>query len=157
MSEHVTQSVEIAVRGHVLVIEPDAAYAERFPDAPIEYRWFIECANTDICGGYEECIQEHEVDGVSAVDGPWECPDDVAWCEEDYFTFHGVEHQWHYGWNWTVPFKGCVVKENADDCPIFPMRPGRWTVEDEWENDGEFMTLNVLAEQHISPGQRADS
>lgn len=144
-------TAEKAQRGHVLVIEPDAAYAERFPDAPVEYRWFIECADTSLCGGFEECIQEHEVDGVSAADGPWECPEDVAWFEEDYFTFHGVEHQWHYGWNWTVPFEGCVVKDNAEECPVWPMRPGRWKVEDEWEDGGEYLILHVLEELSIPP------
>ena len=151
MGDRIEQTAESAQRGHVLVIEPDAAYAERFPDAPVKYRWRIECANTDLCGGFQECPESHQIDGEPVNDGPWESDESAPWYEQDYFTFHGVEHEWHYGWNWTVPFEGCVVKANAEDQPIWPMRTGRWQVDDEWDS-GEFVTLHVLSEISPSPG-----
>ena len=137
------------VRGHVLVIEPDTAYADRFPDFPVEYRWRIECANVEKCGGWTECPEPHEVDGTSAADGPWDALESAAWCDEDYFTFHGVEHEWHDGYGWTVPFEGCVVAATAEDQPISPMRPGRWVVHDDW--DDEWVYLTVVSEIHGPP------
>ena len=138
-------------RGHILVIEPDAAYAARFPDAPVEYRWSIECQNPARCGGWQECHESHQIDGEPVNDGPWESEESAPWFEEDYYTFHGVEHEWRYGYGWTVPFDGCVVAENAGytDCPVEPMRPGRWLVDDEW--DDTYMSLNAVEELALSP------
>lgn len=140
-------------RGHVLVIEPDTAYAERFPDADIEYRWRIECLSPEKCGGWQECSESHEVPGVPVNDGPWDSDESAPWFEQDYFTFHGVEHEWRSGYGWTVPFDGCVVAYNSPfyDCPIDPLRPGRWVVDDEW--DDEWMTLVAIEELDCDQGR----
>lgn len=39
-----------------------------------------------------------------------------------------------------------MVAENAPyvDCPVEPMRPGRWLVDDEW--DDTCLTLDVVSE-----------
>lgn len=140
-------------RGHVLVIEPDTEYAARFPDAPVEYRWSIECQNPARCGGWQECHESHQIDGEPVNDGPWESEESAPWFEEDYYTFHGVEHEWRYGHGWTVPFDGCVVAENAGytDCPVEPMRTGRWLVEDEW--DDTYMSLHVIEGLPLPPAE----
>lgn len=132
-------------RGHVLVIEPDAAYAERFPDAPVEYRWAIECLVPEKCGGWQECPESHQIDGEPTNDGPWESDETAPWYEEEEYEFHGVWHEWRYGYGWTVPFDGCVVADAVHvDCPVEPMRPGRWLVNDEW--DDTYLTLDVVSE-----------
>ena len=145
------RSTETAQRGHVLVIEPDTAYAERFPSAPTEYRWRIECASVEKCGGWQECRESHEVLGMPTNEGPWESSEDAPWYDQDFFTFHGVEHEWHDGYGWTVPFEGCVVAATAEDQPISPMRPGRWVVNDDWSD--EWVDLEVVSEIPSPPGQ----
>lgn len=139
MNEHSAE--KDAPRGHVLVIEPDAAYAARFPDAPTEYRWSIECLNLEKCGGWQECPESHEVEGQPVNDGPWDSDESAPWFEEEEFEFHGVLHEYRWGHGWTVPFEGCVVASNDADCPVEPMRPGRWMVHDEW--DDTYLTLEL--------------
>lgn len=142
---------------HILVVEPDAAYAARFPDADPETRWWIECPEGNDCAGWQECREPHVVDSKDAADGPHEtecrCVNglecEVPWCGEDVFTFHGIEHEWRWGYGWTVPFTGCVLAANADrfDPPDDlwqtdgTLSIGRWVVDDDWDDDLPTVTL----------------
>lgn len=131
MTEH---STEEARRGHLLTITKEADFDPEWPHFDYE----VTCLAPDLCGGWEECPEAHEVDGVSAEDGPDECPEDVAWFDEPTFTFHGVEHEWRYSHGWTVPFPGCVVAANdyiCDDAHDIGVTHGEGThvVDDEWD------------------------
>jgi len=146
------QVSETAQHGHVLAIEVDAAYAERFPNASTEFRWSVECLDRASCVGWQECNDSHEMPGEPCNDGPWGSEETAPWYEEDEYKFHGAEHTWTPGYGWTIPFDGCVVAENDADCPVYPMRPGRWVVHDEW--DDTWLTLELGEELHTRPGAR---
>lgn len=130
-------------RGHLLHV---AKTADWHPD---EHDWDIKvtCLNPDRCDGWQECPGNHEQDGISAADGPWEGDEDAPWFEEEEWDFHGVAHTWRYGYGWTVPYPGCVVADNDN------VREQGWeiaeehgagvyAVEDEWDDD--YVTLNYL-------------
>lgn len=124
-----------ADRGHILVLTKSDDWDEEHP----YFNHQIECLNVEKCGGWAECMKPHEVDGKSANDGPWDADDDDPWIDEEEFTFHGVEHTWHYGYGWTTPFKGCVVAENDAACDYahdigVEHGPGRYVVDDEWDD-----------------------
>lgn len=117
---------------HILVVEPDTAYAERFPDFPPETRWHIECPDGNGCSGWEECDGDHS----SLTE------DDQ---DEGYATAHGVEHEYRWGYGWTVPYEGCVVAGNDsteppdelwkrdEDSHNLRLPLGRWVVDDDWD------------------------
>jgi hypothetical protein len=131
---------------HLLTIEVDTAYAERFPDFEPVNRWSIACINPDQCNGWIECDKPHEVDGVNASDGPYDSDDDAPWSGYDEFEFHDEEHSWRDGYGWTVPYKGCVVQGQYVDLPdeLDLSRLGEWIVEDDW--DDTECTLTVVRE-----------
>jgi len=122
---------------HLLTVEVDAAYAELHPRAYPELTWSITCINPDSCNGWSECDKDHEVDGASAANGPHDAEDDQPWAGYDEFDFHGELHKWVSYHGWTVPFKGCVVQGTDVDLPdeLHPLRPGKWIVEDDWDDD----------------------
>lgn len=128
---------------HLLTVEVNTDYAERFPDAPTEYRWGIACTNPDQCKGWQECDKAHEVDGSSAADGPYDAEEDAPWDGLDEFEFHGELHTWVDGYGWTVPYVGCVVQGNNVECPdeLYPLRPGAWIVEDDWDDTDCYLTV----------------
>ena len=133
---------------HILVVEVDTDYAERFPAAPPSHRWRIECPEGNGCAGFEECAELHP---EGADDGPYGS-EDAPWFDQDEYVFHGVLHTWHgCGYGWTVPYKGCVVQgsdvEPPDDLylssPDRELPLGRWVVEDDWE-DYESVYLRLV-------------
>lgn len=131
---------------HVLVIEPDTKYAKQFPDADPEVLWRVECSDSAKCNAWEECNTPHEVEGLSAADGPYECPEEMPWFDEPEFEFHGELHTWRQGWGWTVEFAGCSVgefrdAELPDDLPQ-PVAPGRYTIDVDWDDD--YCTLRYV-------------
>lgn len=129
---------------HILVAEVDTAFGERFPNLPPVHTWHLDCPDSNSCSGWTECDESHEVEGVSAGDGPWDAPEGAPWDGEDEFDFHGVEHTWYDGHGWTVPFDGCVVRGSGCDAPDALNEPdpaggwrvplGRWVVEDDWDD-----------------------
>lgn len=104
-----------ATRGHLLTVTKSSDLAE---DDPV-WDYAVTCLAPDQCSGWQECREAHVVDGMSAANGPHDCPaEDAAaclqpWCDRDEFEFHGVSHQWRWGYGWTVPFRGCVVAEEV--------------------------------------------
>lgn len=145
-------------RGHLLTITPEDDFDPEYPC----WDSSITCLSEDLCGGYQSCGEPHEVDGVSAADGPYsaQCPgfhgpygpdaaenaaraaghpEHVPWCEVEEFVFHGVEHTWRYGWDWTVPFEGCVVAEADTSEYVYEIAeqhgPGVYEVEDDWSDE----------------------
>lgn len=121
-------------REHVLTV---TKHADWHPDDPY-WVWDVACATPDLCGGWWECLNPHEVDGVSAADGPYDGDETLPWCDEDEFEFHGVLHTWRYGHGWTVPYDGCVVQtaDLGDDvCEIAREHgPGSYVVDDDWDD-----------------------
>lgn len=106
----------------------------------LSYR--LECPGKPHCDGYTECREKHEIDGTDASDGPFECPPDQPWYEQEEFEFHGVLHTWHDWCSWTVPFKGCVVAAASNigtdwgiPDEIREQPPGRYLIRDEWDED----------------------
>lgn len=134
-------------RGHILVVTKSDDW---HPDQHV-YDFAVECVEPDLCDGWWECHEKHEVDGLSAEGGPWDCDVSDPWCDEEVFTFHGVEHTWRGALGWTVPFPGCVVA--AQDCLSDEAWPiarecgeGRYPVEDEWGDPGEMRLLPLAAD-----------
>jgi hypothetical protein len=135
-----------AERGHIVTIRESE---DHHPDDP-DYRYGIECVAPEKCGGWQECLEPHEVDGKSAADGPWSCDSADPWCDEDEFEFHGVVHTWHYGYGWTVPFDGCVVQASDSGWgDLYEIArdygPGRYVVADEWDDTDCYLTYVAVA------------
>ncbi|MFG3340561.1 hypothetical protein [Glycomyces sp. NPDC048151] len=132
---------------HLLTVEVDTEYAERFPDAEAQHRWGITCLYPDQCKGWQECNKTHEANGVSAANGPYDAEEGAPWDGLDEFEFHGQEHKWVDYHGWTVPYVGCVVQGNDVEVPdeLRPLRPGKWIVEDDWDDD--LCTLTVVREE----------
>lgn len=129
-------------RGHLLTITKHEDWTE---DEPY-WDWSITCQSVDLCNGWLECRESHEIDGTSAEDGPYECDESAAWCDEDVFMFHGVEHNWRYGHGWTVPYEGCVVQSAdslSDDVHDIGLEYGEGTyaVEDDWDDEWCWLTV----------------
>lgn len=99
-------------------------------------RWRVTCTVEGGCGGWMECGEPHEVDGISAADGPHDCDPDAPWADCDEFTFHGVDHEWRVGYGWTVDYDGCPITPWHFDLPdgIDTTRNGSWLVENEWDD-----------------------
>lgn len=152
MSEGTQSTEEAPKRGHLLTIARSDDWTEGEP----YFKSTVTCLAPGLCGGWQECRKPHEVDGTSADDGPWDAPLEAAWCEEDCFTFHGVEHEWRSGWGWTVPFEGCVVAGNdhvsdfAHDLAL-EHGIGAHEVEDDWDDD----SLCALDHLRTRPGEPA--
>lgn len=143
------QSAEAdAPRGHHLIVTKDEDFDPEYPYFASE----VVCLAPAKCGGWQECHEPHEVDGANAGDGPWRASDSDPWADLDRFTFHGVEHEWHGGYGWTVPFHGCVVAEN-DSVGDFAQEIGRehgegtYAVMDDWD-DG-LSALDVI--ERVTP------
>lgn len=49
---------------HILVIEPDLEYAERFPGHDLEREYSIRCPERNGCHGWMLCASQHTVGGV---------------------------------------------------------------------------------------------
>lgn len=118
-------------RGHVLTLTGD--------DYGGLDDWTLECDNPDVCGGWLECPEVHEVDGWSADAGPHSAGTSTScpWFGRDEFTFHGVAHTWMFGHGWTVPYPGCVVADAGsigdEAADIFEAHGvGRFVVDDDW-------------------------
>lgn len=65
----------------------------------------MQCITPSGCDGWTECTEEHPF------------PDDEAreMAEDDgHHAFHGVEHQYRYGYGWTVPYDGCVLAGSSE-------------------------------------------
>ncbi|MBR7191694.1 hypothetical protein [Gordonia sp. SCSIO 19800] len=125
-----------APRGHILTVTQCEDFDPEYPS----FEYSIECRNVDKCGGWQECREPHEVDGVSAADGPWDCDDDAPWEGLEELEFHGVLHTWHWGHGWTVPYPGCVVAANdaiCDDAHDIALDHGcgRHEVDDDWDDE----------------------
>lgn len=117
-----------------------------------EYAYDLECPGAPHCTGWQECDQTHEVDGISAANGPDEpldtcecdgclvcsCPS-LPWDGVEEFEFHGVVHTWHIGYGWTVPYNGCVVREHdlEEHDLLLDEPPGRYLVDAEWPEPEE--------------------
>lgn len=122
-------------RGHVLIVTETADHA---PDEPA-YAFSVECLNVKTCGGWTECTHPdgHRIDG----DVEREDAEDAG-----IHTFHGGEHQYHYGYDWAVPFDGCVVQaalsqwcsDSAEDI-AHEYGLGRHHVEDEWDDGNVYL------------------
>lgn len=127
---------------HVLVVEPDAEYAARFPDFAPEVRWRIECPDGNGCSGWIECDGNHEGFDPEDEDSP-------AYDEYEDVEIHGVLHayQWGYGWTTPLPEGQCVVGEcqpgidppedlwqRDEQTNNLRLPLGRWVVEDEWDD-----------------------
>lgn len=110
------------------------------------YVWHIECSDPVACPGFQECREPHKVGGVDADDGPWDAPEDAPWDGYDVFTFHGVPHEWHDGWGWTVPYRGCPVSGSDLDLPdgVPTEVDGTYPVLVEWDDDDCWITLKDL-------------
>lgn len=123
-------------REHHLTITPDDD-GDDF-DTP-GWQFEITCLAPTKCGGFQECPDEHQVAGVSAADGP-DADESAPWFDEEEFEFHGVMHEWRYGFGWTVPFDGCVVSDalnwNCDSAADIADRHGAGVhvVDDEWDD-----------------------
>jgi len=141
----------------VVVTTSEAALASLRGDliGPLEsevlwdaHEWHVECSNPAACDGWEECLEPHEVDGVSAADGPYETvcgmnPCRIPWCGQDEYFFHGALHTWQSGNScWSLPVKGCPVARFAEEVDDVPLdRPGRWVVDVDWGDWGPIITL----------------
>lgn len=143
---HDTHSAEndAPVRGHLLTVTKSDDW---FPDQPA-WDGAITCLSPTTCNGWWECHEPHEVDGKSAASGPYDCDDSDPWCDEDEYEFHGVQHTWHYGSGWTVPYEGCVVQTVdtiSDSAYEIGQAHGEGTyqVDDEWGDPGECDLLFV--------------
>lgn len=126
-------------RGHILTvtgtIDDDA------------YEYSVECLNPDLCGGWQECDQPHEVSGISAAGGPYAADESDPWCGVDEFEFHGTVHTWQFG-RWTVPYPGCVVAGNDAVCDsawdiLAEHGQGRYVVDDDWYDEHSCLLLFV--------------
>ena len=136
---------------HVVHITRDDAFLSRLAeyrepdDQDREDAWqeHIECTVPDGCGGWQECLEPHEVDGVSADDGPYDCEEGVPWEGRDEFEFHGVSHEWRWGHGWTVDFRGCPLAITEVELPdgIDTTRDGKWRVEDDWDGTDCYLVL----------------
>lgn len=138
---------------HTLIKEIDTDYAAWQPDAAVEYRYRIECADPASCDGWIECGEEHEVEGRSADaydEGPFDCAPDAPWFGAEKFEFHGAMHTWRDGYGWTKPFDGCIVAYTDWDVPdeAWSGPVGRYPVDDEWDDTS--CTLSVCAEVTVA-------
>lgn len=92
------------------------------------------------CEGWQECREGHKVEGYDedANVGPYDCAEEAPWADKDEFVFHGVMHEWRYGWGWTVPFQGCVLAVNDFSDGAYDIMvafgPGEYLIEDEWDD-----------------------
>lgn len=137
-------------RGHRLTLTKDDDFDPEYP----YFKGSIDCLVPAKCGGWQECPESHQIDGEPVNDGPWESDESAPWYEQDYFTFHGVEHEWRYGYGWTVPFEGCVVAANdhaSDSTHEIGVEHGEGTflVDDEW--DDTYVTLHVIEPVSLPP------
>lgn len=130
---------------HILVVTPDEEYAARFPDARPYTRYRYECTVPGGCGGWEECCDPAGHEGFDPEDET-----SPAYDQHEDVEIHGVLHEWRWGYEWTVPFVGCVVKEGGYDPPEelyqrgedgWELPVGRWVVEDEWHDEECYMKL----------------
>jgi len=135
-------------RGHTLIVEPDTRYAERFPHADPSFVYSILCHNQALCDGWQTCGHE-----ACRVGSPWGDENEAEpWYEEEEWEFHGILHTFRFGYDWTVPFDGCVVAEQVDAISdaAHGLPVGEYLVDDEW--DDEFCTLTRIT----PPGASAD-
>ncbi|MBB3040982.1 hypothetical protein [Nocardioides soli] len=139
-------------RGHHLTVVKDDDFDPEYP----HFKGTITCLVPTKCGGWQECPESHQIEGGPVNDGPWDSDEDAPWFEEDYFTFHGVEHEWRYGYGWTVPFEGCCVADNdssVDSVHDIGLENGEGTyvVDDEWDDTS--CTLIVVERVSSRPAQ----
>ncbi len=107
------------------------------------------------CNGWSECNKAHEVPGYDGVnDGPWDSYEDAPWYDQEEFEFHGVVHTWSgNGYGWTVPYNGCVVAGNDWSDPYgVPDRPGKWLVDDDWDDTTVSLTKVCELDDGVARG-----
>lgn len=130
---------------HFVTVHVDAAHLDQLArfrpvtdaDRADAYAATIECSDPAACDGWIECDKDH--DGYDPEDET-----SPAYDEFEDVMIHGVPHDWHYGW--TVPYAGCPVVGSCHlgwDVPEgIPMdRPGRYLVDDEWDDSLVSLTL----------------
>lgn len=131
---------------HVLHITE--AVATKWPPPNIhrfdlDYAATLDCPGPDYCHGWEECMECREVADFD---------DDDVWGDssgEEQRVLHGVDHTWHDGWGWTIPFDGCVVRADPDQIGdsiheiVADYGDGDYLVEDVWW-DGTSVSLLMV-------------
>lgn len=120
-------------------------------EVPLDGEGFtIECLAGNGCNGWIECREPHTVGKLDATEGPYDCDPDMPWSDEEEWEFHGVLHEWRWGYGWTVPYPGCVVAAQGCDAPDdlwevvdgeHRLKPGRWLVDDDWDDTDCYLTL----------------
>jgi hypothetical protein len=144
-------------RKHLLTITRSADWHADQPD----WDWSITCSTPDRCNGWWECRETHEVGGLSAADGPFDCELDAPWSELDEFDFHGVPHVWRYGYGWTVRYPGCVVQTADVSDEVWNIAtskgPGVYVVDDDWDDTTCYLTLVAPTTHPTDQGQRQDA
>jgi len=117
------------VRLHAVVVREGADHHED------QHHWQgdVYCLTPERCNGFEECAGDHT--GMDPDD-----EDSPAYDRGDEFEMHGVAHEWHYGYGWTVPYNGCVVQAGWNDSLPDEIHelgeahgPGLHLVDDDWD------------------------
>lgn len=124
------------------------------PEDPSEYTYTLECPGAPHCTGFSECDKPHvhngiDADEVTPEDGVVDDHGGVPPWDGIYeWTFHGVLHTYHYGYGWTVPYTGCVLREydlEFDDA-LLDQPPGRYLISVYWEDPESPMIDDVQPE-----------
>ena len=100
----VQRSVVSRMTEHIVHITRDDAFLSRLAeyrepdDQDREDAWqeHIECTVPDGCGGWQECQEPHEVDGVSADDAPLQSVEDrilMACLRSVYMSLPATENE----------------------------------------------------------------
>lgn len=111
---------------HTLTVAYSQGHAEDDPDFDLT----LTCSDPAACPGWVECDGDHsaatEQDHDDALDG-------------EEVMLHGVAHEHHYGFGWTVPFEGCAVVANDWSDYAWDIArdhgPGEHLVEPDWDDD----------------------
>ncbi|CCW14633.1 hypothetical protein [Rhodococcus aetherivorans] len=120
---------------------------------PSEFTYTLECPGAPHCTGFSECHEKHVQDGIDAdevtpYDGETDDGEAPPWDGADEWTFHGVAHTYRYGYGWTVPYTGCVLREydlEFDDA-LLDQPPGRYSISVYWEDPESPMIDDVQSE-----------
>ena len=99
------------------------------------WRADIKCSVEGGCGGWQECREDHT--GFDPND-----EDSVAYDEFEDVMIHGVSHVWRWGYDWTVPYEGCILEHGDFEVPdeIDKRRDGVYEVDDDWDDTDVWLT-----------------